>query len=145
MKELKGKNLQEEFISYLSNHLVVNGVWGGSQTIKAVSLLFEVNILIINENGSFYYTNGFDPNYKKTIMIAYRLSAVKSSPARRNHYDSVGNISVENILVISESLAKKETDELEYNETISDECLINEFKNTLYYFHYFYFRFVPFR
>lgn len=54
-------------------------------------------------------------------MIAYRLSAsfrtTKSSI--RNHYDSVGNISVEDILAISESLAKKETNKFEYVGTIA--------------------------
>lgn len=57
------EELREEFNNYLSNKIAVDCAWGGSESIKAVSLLFKVNILIINENESIYYANGFNQNF----------------------------------------------------------------------------------
>lgn len=115
------KNFEEECNAFLIN-LAEDGVWSGSETIKAVSLLYGVNILIVNESGCISYANGFNPKYKKTIIIAYRLSILpgvsQSVGARWNHYDSVANINVENIIVIAEYLAKNQRNESDHLETI---------------------------
>lgn len=114
------KIFEEECDEFLAN-LAKNGVWSGSETIKAVSLMYEVNILIVRESGHISYANGFNPNFEKTIMIAYRLSisaCVSSVGTHWNHYDSVANINAENIIVIAESLVKNQKNESDHLETI---------------------------
>lgn len=96
----------------MSENLSKDGWWGGAETMKAVSLMHNVNILQINENETVYFVNGFNSGMKMTIVLAYRLNPFfgisPSSGGLRNHYDSVINIETENILRISELMAKKE-------------------------------------
>lgn len=77
-------DIEEECKIYLNHILPKNGCWGGAETIKAVSSLHAVNVLIFNEYGRFYYVNGFNADYVRTIIIAYRLGV----GSIRNHYDS---------------------------------------------------------
>lgn len=108
-RKIKIENFEEEAKKFLHDYLSKDGFWGGSETIKAVSLMHNVNILTINENGTITYANGFNSNWKGTIMLAYRLNhflGTASFGGVRNHYDSVVNIDTENTLKISEALAK---------------------------------------
>lgn len=84
-KGVELSNIKEECFTFIS-HLSSAGYWGGAESIRAVSELFEVNILTFNEKGSFFFPNGFDVNNKRTIFLAYRLDVNEN---RYNHYDSI--------------------------------------------------------
>lgn len=43
-----------------------------------------MNILVFNEDGEFYFPLQFNPNFDRTMAIAYRLNG----NSIRNHYDS---------------------------------------------------------
>lgn len=64
--------------------------WGGAETMKAVSMLYNVNIIIINEMGSVHISN-FNEKHNKCVIIAYRLASGDNKLVR-NHYDSVVHI-----------------------------------------------------
>lgn len=105
-------DFEKEFEEFLSNHLSKNGFWGGSESIKAISLMHKTNILLINEGGMISFANGFERDFKTTVIVAYRLNkffrSVISSGGIRNHYDSVVNIETDSILKISEMMATHE-------------------------------------
>lgn len=108
--KVKIENFNEEANEFLTKSLLEDAFWGSSETIKAVSLMHKVNVLIFEENGTLYYSNGFNPEFGGTVMVAYRsnLFFVKTDPStrRRNHYDSVVNLDTETILKMSEMLAQ---------------------------------------
>lgn len=82
--------IEDECQIFVDSILSKDGSWGGSETIKAVSFMYSVNILLFNEYGPCYYANGFNSEYIRTVAIAYRLGS--DSKLVRNHYDSVTRI-----------------------------------------------------
>lgn len=69
------------------------GIWGGAESIKAVSELKEVNVILINECGPCYSLSNVNVNNSRSICIAYRLprncEGNIMNDLERNHYDSV--------------------------------------------------------
>lgn len=85
------KDIKQECDEFLNKHLPLDGTWAGLETIKAVSLIHNVNVFIINEEGGCRIPYGFKQQYENSILLAYRLSAGNSNLIR-NHYDSVVHI-----------------------------------------------------
>lgn len=115
-KSIKGENgkigdFETESLDFLANFLSKNSYWGGSESIKAVSLQYKVNILLFNENDAIYFANSFQSEYTATLLLAYRLDphfdAFGSSGSRRNHYDSVTSIDTEHMIQISGAMASR--------------------------------------
>lgn len=86
------KNITEKYKHFVTETLAKKSTWGGSESIKAISLMHSVNIMIINECGECYYVNGFDDKLPATIFLAYRMVANSSEKSKRAHYDSVVDI-----------------------------------------------------
>lgn len=84
-------NLEQECKVYLNYCLTKSGCWGGSETIKAVSRLYKVHVIIFNEYGPCYLVDGFNSDYERSIILWYRLAHAETE-SQRNHYDSVINI-----------------------------------------------------
>lgn len=75
---------------FVSNDLSQEGVWAGPETFMAVAEMCQVNILIFNEKGGFYFSTGFNPQHSRTVFLAYRIGAIgKLGQSQFNHYDSV--------------------------------------------------------
>lgn len=77
----------------------------------------KVNILVLDEDGDFYFAPvGFDQRLNKTVILAYRLGELSKNDVEenatnryveRNHYDSVVRIDQHDIFTISNILARK--------------------------------------
>lgn len=72
---------------FLENDLA-GGVWGGTESIVALSEVYSVNILMINDNGTCNMNRKFDTKLNQTIILAF---------SNLNHYDSVVSIDDQNI------------------------------------------------
>lgn len=133
--ELKGRvfdlksdvaDMDKECKRFARTVLPKKETWGGSETMKAIVLLHQVNILIINEFGNCYYVNGFNETYGETILLAYRTDITAAfeggGQMLRNHYDSVISIKEDTVFLIAKSLAKLYTrpDSLVQNISIND-------------------------
>lgn len=81
------KTCCEEFVD---TKLTDETFFGGIESIKAITLMYSVNMLVFNESGPAYFPMSFNPNYHKTIFMAYRLK--RGSRTIRNHYDSVTEV-----------------------------------------------------
>lgn len=104
----KIKDYEKEANAFLTKHLSKKSYWGGSESIKAVSLMYEVNVLIICEDSSAYFANGFESRFNRSLLLAYRLNSQHGHPntgGLRNHYDSGINIHSDNLVDICDSLA----------------------------------------
>lgn len=101
---------------FLNNVLPQNGTWGGSETMKAVSRMMSVNILVINENGDFDFARDFNLQFKNTVILAFgtflankndsrESNAVNIPNTERDHYNSVIRLEQSDIFIMSKELA----------------------------------------
>lgn len=81
---------------HFMKELSANGYYGGSETLKAVSNLYDVNIIIFNEEEKCHIVSKFGMTHEKTIGVAYRLNGLGG----RDHYDSVTDIKSDSILAL---------------------------------------------
>lgn len=85
------KNIQKKCHFFLNDYLPKEKVcWGGIESIKAISQMYEVNVVVINDDGTCNLPIKFDPTKKCTIMIGYSSNGHNNN---RNHYDSIASIS----------------------------------------------------
>lgn len=81
---------EADCLHFVTNQLSKSGFWGGIESMFAISKLHKINILVFSESNSFYFPIGFNSEFQKTKMIAFRLA--KNSKNERNHYDGVADI-----------------------------------------------------
>lgn len=118
------ENMEDECRNIIKS-LSENGVWGGSESLNAISLIYEANILVINEEGDFYFVNGFNESFGKTIILAFKLAnSMKKelkniSNVHRNHYESIVKINSDIIF----SLARKSALIIEKQCEMLDEII----------------------
>lgn len=86
--------------------LIRPGFWAGAETLKAIHCLYNVDIIILNENGPITYYNGNNQQVERAIVLAFRLSV---DPEVRNHYDSVCNISPDDIYKIASLISTRQS------------------------------------
>lgn len=79
-----------------------NRYFGGSETLKAVSNMKNVNIIIFNEQEMCHIINKFGVTYERTIGVAYKLNHF----GIRDHYDSVTDIESNDIWALVNHLIK---------------------------------------
>lgn len=95
----------EEACKYFINQCLVKpGCWCGAESLKAIHFLHNVDIILLNENDIISYQNGSNVQIRRTIILAYRVSA---DPTVRNHYDSVCNMTPDAIYRTSKKIAAK--------------------------------------
>lgn len=89
-----GENVQGTCMQFLKEKLSVNGCFGGTETLLAVSKMYGVNILVFREKGPFYFgPGGFNSKFERTIMLAYRIGGFDNDgQPDYNHYDSICGI-----------------------------------------------------
>lgn len=92
----KNVDLKSDCLSFL-NDLSKPGTWGGSESLAAITNIKCVNIIILNEDGSCDTANKFS-------LSSSDSSSDFATTGRKNHYDSVANI--------TESLITKYTNDL---------------------------------
>lgn len=72
---------------YISTDLSKHGEWGGSESLLALTNMFKVNILIFRENGPFTFSFGFNRNFDRTVLLAYRIGGFdENGEPKYNHY-----------------------------------------------------------
>lgn len=63
--------------------LIINeSFYGGKESLIVISIIFEVNILVFEENGTVDFIKIFNPNYSRTICLAIRLIPKKCKLSR---------------------------------------------------------------
>lgn len=94
------ENMNEECLFILNECLPNSDFYGGAETVKAVRELYRVNILIFVEEGTCYFSNGFNATFERTLVLAFRLNPNRTEEHEEfhNHYDSVCDISSEELL-----------------------------------------------
>lgn len=71
---------EEECRDFVQNELAKRGFWGGIETFKAVSLIYNVNIVCVNDDGSCNLPCKFNSKAERTLIFLY---------SEKVHYDSI--------------------------------------------------------
>lgn len=107
----KVENIDIESEEFIKTDLVQKGCWAGTESTMAVSEIFRVNIVVIKENQQPYFSVKFNPEYKRTLFIAYRGYGQKKNNQKSvlselayNHYDSICEIGHELLYELAETL-----------------------------------------
>lgn len=116
------------------SNLSGKGYFGGIETLKAVTLIYEVNILVISEEGECYFATAFEPKFGKTLILAYKLDRNESTNVNRNHYDSIVHVDAQDVFAITRLLTHKTcTVMTEPEEIITiDESYLDESSQTVF-------------
>lgn len=87
----------DEYKCFLDEKLSKDKYWGGSETLKAVSRMYRVNIFVFYEKGSCEVMHDVKQRYDNSIAVAYRIGKIRYDGDKevfiRDHYDSVCDIS----------------------------------------------------
>lgn len=127
---MKIEDIYEACTKYLEEKLPKKGVWGSTETIKAVTRMNAVNILIVNAKGECYFPLGFHMRLKKTVILTFGIVPVHAHTesdvdqrqidgcdasdmaqdedipnTKRNHYNSVVRMDQNDIYTVSQVLA----------------------------------------
>lgn len=95
-------SLETKYKMWVRYVLSRKGVWGGIETIKAVSRMYRVNVVIFNECNRVRMIQGANEQYNRTIIIAYRFHLNGKNEPVYNHYDIVCDMESNTIYVASE-------------------------------------------
>lgn len=104
---------------FLANGLTQSGCWGGGETLKAITHIYNVNIFIFNEKGHVYLVSNTQRRCDRSIALAYRLP--DNGNGLRNHYNSMCNITADLIY----KTAKLVTDNLDLNRNLQSTSIID--------------------
>lgn len=111
---------------FVDGQLSVNGVWGGMETIKAISEDQNVNIIIMNENGECNLPNRYNINATKCLLLLFGQTNSKSckSNDERSHYDSVVHIPENKIALIAQELSEAQSKYENFLEDVNSSNVI---------------------
>lgn len=94
---------------YVRHVLSKDRIWGGHESIKAISEIHKVNILIFNEEGTCILQTNTNEKYQQSIAIAYRFGTSQHGEIIRNHYDSVCDMNSDDVWTATDSVLKRMT------------------------------------
>lgn len=111
VKEIKNEDSITDYTTecklYVRHVLSRSGKFGGLESIKAVSDMHKVNVLVFDENDSCYIIRGSAKNYNRTILIAYRSTINAAGEKNRMHYDSISDIDSKSIFASVDTIINK--------------------------------------
>lgn len=120
---LKGKDWDEKSRHFVKSVLSKPSCWGSTESLMAISNLYNLNVLIFNENDVCWFPFEFVDEFK-TIALAYRVSKIEAN--ERNHYDSISEIGQPILFDCSVLLAKNEMKRIEFKKSKDEVVEIDE-------------------
>lgn len=90
-------DLKKDCIWYIDRFLAPKTAFGGTESLKAISIIHKVNIIVFSEKGHAYFGYDYHPEYHRCVMIAFRITSSKAnvSNTNRKHYDTVVKLNKE--------------------------------------------------
>lgn len=86
-------DIEVECKMFVRYTLAQNRFWAGTETLLAISELYETNVIVFNEDGSCDKFKRSGKQYNRSIVVAYRIGGTdENGRPVRNHYDSICEI-----------------------------------------------------
>lgn len=100
------EQIVNECLRFLDNDLSKSGCWAGMESIKAVSELKNINIIVVNDDGTAHLLNHFNPQAERSIIVLFSsLNGKAKENSNRCHYDSVIDTPSEIITKMSKDIS----------------------------------------
>lgn len=96
-REVAHISLKAECLNFLETKLI-DKAWGGTESLKAISEMELVNILIINDDGSCNMVTDFVNSYPRSIAICF--------DQQKKHYDSVVSVDEQTLFDFIKSILR---------------------------------------
>lgn len=93
------------YCKFFVDETLVGGCWGGTESVIALSEIYKMNILFINDNGSCNMVRRFDETFSHSIILAYRRNG--------NHYESIVTMDNPTIIHFAKSFIEGEIKPIE--------------------------------
>lgn len=95
---------------FLNNCLALPRCFGGMESIKAISEMLKVNIVVMNESGASQLPNFLDISATRSVLLLFRKVNGKSCTSNndRLHYDSIITIPHQRITAMAKEMADAE-------------------------------------
>lgn len=98
-------DIEMECKMFVRHVLSRNRIWAGTETLLAISDLFETNVIVFNEDGGCMKFKRTGKKYNRSIAVAYRIGGSdENGEPLYNHYDSVCEIESDDIYAAAESI-----------------------------------------
>lgn len=103
--------IDQECSIFVNHCLPKQGFWGGFESLKAISQIYKINILVFSENSGYYFADRFNAGYDRSVFIAFRnvnelAENRAAADTEKNHYDSVVDVCSELISECSKGCAE---------------------------------------
>lgn len=130
--ELETKNeiidMDEDCRKFVNEKMIDCNCWGGVETIKAISEIYNVNIITVLDDGTCNLTQDIKLENSRTISIVFRNlttgSGGQSTIKEKNHYDSIAEMDDGTINKFAKSLTEVNQTKQKFTEEIKD-CQIH--------------------
>lgn len=100
-REVPNMDIQAESLKFLETKLISKSTaWGGTESLKAITEIELVNILIINDDGSCNMVTDFDNKYPRSVAIFFDQA--------NKHYDSVVSVDGQILFDLIESVLRSQ-------------------------------------
>lgn len=105
----KNKNefeeIEVECKMFVRHILARNRCWAGTETLFAISDLFQTNVIVFTENAGCKNYKRSGKKYDRSIAVAYRCGGSdENGQPVYNHYDSVCDMDSDDIYAAAESI-----------------------------------------
>lgn len=109
-------DMVKECYEFLNEVLPLSGTWGGAESLKAITEMYNVNILIIHPDGSCNFARRFNAEHKRFAIILYQ---------NKNHYQSIIEIPRKNIALYAKDLTNQEKQHQHFSLDVKKKETIN--------------------
>lgn len=93
---------------FMDTKLIKPGVWGGAETFKAISKMHNVNIIVLNNDGSCNMPCRLNQKCARSLLIYFSSGRDDVENNNRVHYDSVISVSDTKLRDIANELTEVE-------------------------------------
>lgn len=112
---------------FVDDHLSKSGTWAGMESIRAICEIENVNLVVINEDGTGYLPNHFNSQAKKSLVLLFGSQNKKQceNNSNRSHYDSVVSIHKQKISEIAQQINETENHHDKFVKEAADRSAIS--------------------
>lgn len=126
-RQIEIDDIDKECLDFVTNELSSLKCWGGSESLRAVSVMHKVNIIIVNDDGKSNFAQSYHPCNDRTIIIAFCNSngRIQKTNAGRNHYNSVVEVDHKTIAEMVVKLIKTEVTRMQFFSGLEQAQIID--------------------
>lgn len=125
-KKASDSEINEACIIFLDNKLSKSGTWAGMESMRAISEIEKVNVVVLNDDGTSHLPSHFNKEANKCVMLLFGSATGKVAKTNmdRLHYDSIVGMDLSRISMMAKEITDAETKHMNFVGEASNRSLI---------------------